>query len=530
MAENNNRAVAVIDPWAEKQKDIALAVGKYRGRIENMLAEKISPDQFLSFAMTAMMRNSEIAECSTLSIVNSLLVASMAGLKVDGRQGHIIARKIWNKKTGQTTMEAQFQPDYKGKIDLLWETGLVREIFDSVVYENEPFKFVVMPERTIEHQPLPPSLRGEKIIGAYAVIVKTDGQRLWHFMWNEDIQKRRDVSRAKDNGPWVNWYEEMAAKTVWHSFLKKIKLMSGADEKIQAATQAEDLILADRSQNLLEPTGDEDRDGADERPAVAFESQTLKIEHVEPPKPPAKPNKPEPPATKTEPLTAPAMATTDPPAGMEFKTSSPTNPQPIAKPPAPPAEPPAVQKTPAEIQAAEILAACEAKAAEEAVRKSKALEATFILFNGDKRKTLEFSSKVLGRPLGNSRSITADEAERLLIAAEKETGKFVDPAASATAETQPAEKPAAAPAEQVQEQPAAETTKAEPPATDPASGPMTAAELLASGAWIPKCEKCGCSEIGSGKLTVHVEKGLPPDCAIVQCKPCNHTVRMKGLK
>lgn len=67
-------------------------------------------------------------------------------------------------------------------------------------------------DESVEHNP--PKLdepRG-KAIGAYATAVLKDGSRLLEVMSLEEIEKVRKVSRASGNGPWVQWWGEMARK------------------------------------------------------------------------------------------------------------------------------------------------------------------------------------------------------------------------------------------------------------------------------------------------------------------------------
>ena len=64
----------------------------------------------------------------------------------------------------------------------------------------------------IKHKPALDN-RGKPIL-AYSVAQFRDGTLSRDVMTVAEIEKRRDVSRAKDGGPWVDWWDEMACKTV----------------------------------------------------------------------------------------------------------------------------------------------------------------------------------------------------------------------------------------------------------------------------------------------------------------------------
>src|SRR3546814_9276399 len=51
-----------------------------------------------------------------------------------------------------------------------------------------------------------------------------DGSRLLELMRKSDIEKVRAVSRAKRNGPWVQWWSEMARKTVMRRLSKRLPM------------------------------------------------------------------------------------------------------------------------------------------------------------------------------------------------------------------------------------------------------------------------------------------------------------------
>ena len=60
------------------------------------------------------------------------------------------------------------------------------------------------------------------VVGVFAQIRTTNGGIFTEFMSAAEIDAVRKRSRAKDNGPWVDWWSEMARKTVLRRLIKKL--------------------------------------------------------------------------------------------------------------------------------------------------------------------------------------------------------------------------------------------------------------------------------------------------------------------
>jgi hypothetical protein len=124
----------------------------------------------------------------------------------------------------------------------------------------------------IEHEQLPPSDRGQKMVGAYAVAIPKDGSPpVWEFMWAEDIEKIKKVSKSAQSkdSPWKNWESEMWKKTVIRRLATK-RLRLRAEEK--AAVRRDEVIdLGPEDYSII----DEDP-GAETASATAKKTEELK--------------------------------------------------------------------------------------------------------------------------------------------------------------------------------------------------------------------------------------------------------------
>ena len=68
------------------------------------------------------------------------------------------------------------------------------------------------------------------MIGVYAVARMKDGGVICEIMNMEQLAKIRKVSRSGDNGPWKEWPEEMAKKSVLRRIAKYLPSSADVDQ------------------------------------------------------------------------------------------------------------------------------------------------------------------------------------------------------------------------------------------------------------------------------------------------------------
>ena len=113
------------------------------------------------------------------------------------------------------TVEITGITDYTGEIELMYRAGAVASVKAEIVCRRDRFVFTTDMDRP-EHAPDWFSDRGE-LIGAYAYAVMKDGATSKVIVYSKaEIDKVRAVSKAGDKGPWADWYDRMALKTVLH--------------------------------------------------------------------------------------------------------------------------------------------------------------------------------------------------------------------------------------------------------------------------------------------------------------------------
>lgn len=190
------------------------------------LPEGLSAHRFLRAAATALLDEKNAATILKLdraSVFSALLKAAQDGLVPDGREAAIVG--YGNKAT--------YLPMIAGVRKIAAESGwAVRTV---VVYANDEFSVALGTDETIHHVPAVGD-RGD-LHAAYAIGVHRDHPRMVEVMYRPDIEKARNVSRAKGSGPWKDWEDRMWEKTVGHRLIKKLPLDPGAHDRLRRAVE-----------------------------------------------------------------------------------------------------------------------------------------------------------------------------------------------------------------------------------------------------------------------------------------------------
>jgi recombination protein RecT len=182
--------------------------------------------------MVAVQRNPDLlAKADRRSLLLSLQRAAQDGLMPDGREGAIVL--FGNQAT--------WMPMVAGLMKLARNSGEIASISAHVAYKGEKFRVVLGDEERIEHERDLDMADGE-IVAAYAVATLKNGEKIREVMTRAQIEKVRNVSRAKNNGPWVQWYDQMAIKSAIRRLSKRLPLSTDRDddERFQRAAERED--------------------------------------------------------------------------------------------------------------------------------------------------------------------------------------------------------------------------------------------------------------------------------------------------
>jgi len=188
----------------------------------------IPPERFKRVVLTAVQNNPGLLKVERRSFFNACMKAAQDGLLPDGREGAIVE---YNDR--QRGPIAQWMIMIAGLRKKVRNSGEITDWNAHVVYENDEFAFELGDEPFIKHKPA----LGErgKPIAAYSVAKFKSGELSREVMSFQEIEKVRQASRAKDNqrGPWVQWWEEMARKTVARRHSKVLPMSTDLDDLIR---------------------------------------------------------------------------------------------------------------------------------------------------------------------------------------------------------------------------------------------------------------------------------------------------------
>lgn len=253
---------------------------QFRSEIALALPENVTPERFVRVAITALQASPSIAELERASVLRSLLQSAAMGLLPDAREAAIVPFKG----------KAQLIPMIAGFRKIAGEYGWT--IYTAIAYEHDEFHYEQGLDVVFRHVPVRPGGDRGDPIAAYAVGKHADGRRELEVLTVEEVEKIRATSQTarKEDGPWTQWWEQMAEKSAGKRLFKKLPL-SDEDKRvrvIRAAVEPMEAVAAmygpearaalasgetvDRSTGEVLPASGGSADTG-ERPAVAPTTQ-----------------------------------------------------------------------------------------------------------------------------------------------------------------------------------------------------------------------------------------------------------------
>jgi recombination protein RecT len=189
-------------------------------------AKAMDPDRLIRVALVAMAKQPVLLTCSQESIALALMESGSLGLAPTGVLGEAYLVPYWNKNKSMN--EAQLQIGYRGLVKLARRSGTVFNVVADVVREGDFFEWEKGLTPRLVHRPAQSGSRGP-LTYAYATAWVKEGPPPFDVMDAEEIEAIRQRSKAKDSGPWVTDYFEMAKKTVIRRLCKSLDLSADAE-------------------------------------------------------------------------------------------------------------------------------------------------------------------------------------------------------------------------------------------------------------------------------------------------------------
>lgn len=215
-------------------------LAKMEGDFKAVLPAQIPAEKFIRTLMTAVQMQPDLLQADRKSLYACGMKAAQDGLLLDGREA---APVIFNKKApggGGWEKHVQYMPMLGGLLKKLRNSGEVATIAAHVVYDNDHFDYELGDDERISHKPILRGPRGEAI-AVYCVAKTKDGAVYREVMSVEEVEKIRAVSRSKDSGPWVAWWDEMAKKSVIRRICKRLPSSADVDSLLAADNENYDL-------------------------------------------------------------------------------------------------------------------------------------------------------------------------------------------------------------------------------------------------------------------------------------------------
>lgn len=163
------------------------------------------------------------------------------------------------KNGGPGDGEVKFQLSYRGILEIARRNGVTAKAW--TVHEGDEFEWIAGAEESVVHKPKITVPRVESTMTAAYVVAKFSvagkAQVMYEVMSKAEIDAIRAKSPAKDKGPWVTDYIEMAKKTVIRRASKGWPLSLDSHERDDDGGEGEnDMVDADFT--VTETANDED--------------------------------------------------------------------------------------------------------------------------------------------------------------------------------------------------------------------------------------------------------------------------------
>jgi recombination protein RecT len=273
---------------ATQAQPLIALLKQYEKTIMDSLPQHLRPERMMRVCVTAINRTPDLLRCTPLTVINSIVHLSQLGLEPRQNEAYLVPFKRSKKDAkGNWTNYWECVPmiDYRGKAKLARQSGLVDDIVADVVYSRDKFRYELTQEGLIfEHKPLKlRELEGQLVevkdrgvmVGAYAVAFFKDAKPHAVFMTRSEISEIRNMSKAKDGGPWEetdkgqpknenNWNEQ-AKKTAVHRLCKMIpqsvelSMANELDDRVDAGLRLDNVLGDVISAEII--NGDDDETG-----------------------------------------------------------------------------------------------------------------------------------------------------------------------------------------------------------------------------------------------------------------------------
>jgi recombination protein RecT len=228
-----------IDVAERPQNPIAIFTQQVKSREQEFAAAlpaHIPSERFSRVIMTAVNSNPALLYADRASLFSAAMKAAADGLLCDGREAALVIYRT--KKKDQDGNDrwidaVQYMPMVAGILKKCRNSGELASIVARVVYAGDRFRNWIDNEGEHLDYEAGESQERDIVRCAFAMAKLRDGSIEVEVLKPADIEKIRSVSRSKDKGPWVEWWEEMAKKSAIRRLSKRLPLNTDLDDLIR---------------------------------------------------------------------------------------------------------------------------------------------------------------------------------------------------------------------------------------------------------------------------------------------------------
>ena len=233
------------------------ALTRMSDQFKMALPPQIPVERFVRVVQTAVASNPDLLNCERTSLYGAAMKCAQDGLLPDGREAALV------KFGGQVS----YMPMVGGILKKVSNSGELETISSHVVYDKDHFDYILGDDEKIEHKPFIGENRGKPIL-TYAIAKTKDGGIYREVMTEFQIQAVRNISRAKDSGPWSGPFaDEMRRKTAIRRLSKRLPMSTDLDDLIRRDDDLYDVNQPQEPKDVTPPAG---------APAAAQAEQTGK--------------------------------------------------------------------------------------------------------------------------------------------------------------------------------------------------------------------------------------------------------------
>jgi recombination protein RecT len=252
---------------ASASKALAQAVGsttltrdrtpyeKFRDRLDSMRGEiaalvgRGNVDRFCRVTCNAVQAKPELLNADGRSLFLACMEAAQDNLMPDGHEAvfNIFNTKVKTPEGERWISKVQYMPMVGGIVKKLYESGYVKMVDAVAVYERDTFEYERGDTPRLYHVPYAGDDDPGRITAAYVVIRMTNGEVKREVMFRRDIEKAHHAStnyknsvrfKKDETGPWVEWPDQMAIKSVLHRVDKQMPSAPAIEHVLEADNKA----------------------------------------------------------------------------------------------------------------------------------------------------------------------------------------------------------------------------------------------------------------------------------------------------